>query len=383
MKELKRQIRESFFNPILYFLPALVFIVADDFWGEIEAWKISFPIALGLMFYVYFRYRKLFLWHGMLAVCYLIIGLVSSLVSGTYLSLRFIDEWIFLLLMFLLIFQKNRLGRIASKTLPHKLPMSNNENELFRVAKVLIIIVSVYSIFALYFELSSSEFKDIPLSYLKYFYAFALVFITLFETIRVLIIRSRLLNEDWLPIVNTQGKVIGSVQYQPNVLSEVRHLHPVVRLYFIEKGMIYLQQRKTDDISEPLLWDASLSRRVRMSESIDMVLKEYTLKLYNQQQQKFLFLTNYIYEGKFSNQLIYLFVSCKTEGLQPQENEVFQTKWWTTKQIEDNLGIGVFTERFEKEFDILKRSGLLEEETCDCECALKDMIKNKLDKTTI
>ena len=382
MKQLKRQIRESFFNPILYFLPALVFMVTDDFWGENTAWKISFPIALGLMYYVFFMYQRMFLWHGMLAVCYLIIGFTASLVPDSYKLLTFIDEFIFVLFILLMIVNKNTLGKIATKALPYKLPMSNNENELFRVAKVLLVIVLVYSSLTIFFDLSQIENKHIPVNNLKYLYAFTLVFVGLFESIRVFIIRSRLINEDWVPVVDEKGKVTGSVQYQPNTLTDERLIHPVVRLYFVDNGMIYLQQRKPDETSEPRLWDASLSRRVRMTESIDGVLQRYTKKLYNQEQQKFLFLTNYLYKGKSDDQYIYLFVSCKTDELEPQKEEVFQTKWWTTRQIDDNIGTGVFTERFEREYDFLKRSGLLEKDICECECALKDLIKNKPDKTS-
>ena len=77
-----------------------------------------------------------------------------------------------------------------------------------------------------------------------------------------------------------------------------------------------------------------------------------------------------------------VFVSCKTDELKPQKDEVFQTKWWTTKQIEDNIGKRIFTERFEKEYDFLKRSGLLEHEFCECECVLKELVKNNTDKTS-
>lgn len=383
MKLLKQQIRESFFNPILYFLPALIFMVADDFWGENTAWKVSFPIAFAMMFYIYYMYKGMFIWHGMLAVCYLIIGFTSSLVPDTHPVLIYIDELTFILFILLMILQKKSLGKIASKALPYKLPMFNNENELFRVARVLMLIVIAFVFFSLYFRIFDIHKKEIPLGYLKYLYASTLIFAALFELIRVSIIRARLIREDWVPVVDESGRVTGSVQYRRDHPKEERLMHPQVRLYFLENGMIYLQQRKSDDINEPLLWDASLSRSVRMTESIDLVLNKYTKKLYNQDQQKFLFLTNYIYNGRFNDQYIYLFISCKTDELKPQKDEVFQTKWWTTRQIEDNLGKNIFTERFEKEYDILKRSGLLEQESCECECALRELVKNKNGQSSV
>lgn len=379
MQSLKKQISESFYNPILYFLPTLVFIVVDDFWGLNNAWKISFPVAFALVFYVYFQYRRMFIWHGVLAVGYLIVGLLSTIASEILPVFGYVDELVFFILLTIMIFQKKSLGKIAYKTLPHELPLSNNENELFRVAKILMMITLFYLLVALVLEALNAPNQDKLLNIVKYCYAFGVGFIGIFETIRVFIVRNRLMNEDWLPVVDEEGKVTGSVQYQPGTESESRLMHPVVRLYFIENGKIFLQQRKPNDRSEPLHWDASLSRQVRMSESIIMALKKFTRKLYQIEPLKYLFLTNYIYHGKFSNQYIYLFVLCKSDGIQPQEGEVYLTKWWTQKQIEAELGAGVFTERFEKEYEYLKRSGLLEQDGCDCDCALKQMIRNKME----
>lgn len=379
MQSLKKQISESFYNPILYFLPTLVFIVVDDFWGLNNAWKISFPVAFALVFYVYFQYRRMFIWHGVLAVGYLIVGLLSTIASEILPVFGYVDELVFFILLTIMIFQKKSLGKIAYKTLPHELPLSNNENELFRVAKILMMITLFYLLVALVLEALNAPDQERLLNIVKYCYAFGIGFIGIFETIRVFIVRNRLINEDWLPVVDEEGKVTGSVQYQPGTESESRLMHPVVRLYFIENGKIFLQQRNPNDRSEPLHWDASISRQVRMSESIIMALKKFTRKLYQIEPLKYLFLTNYIYHGKFSNQYIYLFVLCKSDGIQPQEGEVYLTKWWTQKQIEAELGAGVFTERFEKEYEYLKRSGLLEQDGCDCDCALKQMIRNKME----
>ena len=379
MQSLKKQISESFYNPILYFLPTLVFIVVDDFWGLNNAWKISFPVAFALVFYVYFQYRRMFIWHGVLAVGYLIVGLLSTIASEILPVFGYVDELVFFILLTIMIFQKKSLEKIAYKTLPHELPMSNNENELFRVAKILMMVTLFYLLVALVLEALNAPDQERLLNIVKYCYAFGIGFIGIFETIRVFIVRNRLINEDWLPVVDEEGKVTGSVQYQPGTESESRLMHPVVRLYFIENGKIFLQQRNPNDSSEPLHWDASLSRQVRMSESIIMALKKFTRKLYQIEPLKYLFLTNYIYHGKFSNQYIYLFVLCKSDGIQPQEGEVYLTKWWTQKQIEAELGAGVFTERFEKEYEYLKRSGLLEQDGCDCDCALKQMIRNKME----
>ena len=111
MQSLKKQISESFYNPILYFLPTLVFIVVDDFWGLNNAWKISFPVAFALVFYVYFQYRRMFIWHGVLAVGYLIVGLLSTIASEILPVFGYVDELVFFILLTIMIFQKKSLEK--------------------------------------------------------------------------------------------------------------------------------------------------------------------------------------------------------------------------------------------------------------------------------
>ena len=51
-----------------------------------------------------------------------------------------------------------------------------------------------------------------------------------------------------------------------------------------------------------------------------------------------------------------------------------QLKWWTQQQIEQELETGIFTDNFKIEYDLLKRSGLLDSGKCECSCKLKETI---------
>ena len=155
-------------------------------------------------------------------------------------------------------------------------------------------------------------------------------------------------------------------------------MHPVVRLHFIDNGVIFLRQRKSHDNTDASLWDTPVSRHVRLGESVEQSLRYKSKQYYNIEPKKFFFLTNYKLENKSEYQFVYLFVLCKIDGIELNKDKVQATKWWTVNQIEDNLNTGIFTERFIKEFELLKRSGLLEHESCECECALKSMIKSRL-----
>lgn len=374
MKQLKKQIRDSFFNPILSFLPALVFMVLDDFLGVDAAWRVSFPVAVGVTLFVFLRYRRMFVWSGLMSVSYVIIGLLTTVFIGDKGLFLFTDEVVFLLLALFFHRRKKWLEDIAPKTLPQELPMSNNVNELYRVMKALAVIVGCYLVAGVVLHFARFGSYETVGHYLRLLYLISIICLGIFESIRVFIIRARLVNEDWLPVVNSEGNVVGSVQYQPGTVPAKRLMHPAVRLYFIKNGKILLQRRPSDDRSEPLLWDAAISRQVRMSESIDGVLETHSRQCYGIDDARYLFLTHYIYHGRFSNQFVYLFVSCSTDRLQPSSESRLQTKWWTPKQIEADLDCEVFTERFELEYRILQRSGLLEAEECRC-CPLKDAMR--------
>ena len=84
MEKLRKQIRESFFNPVLHFLPLLVFLIVDEFSGMNLAWKISFPTALVLLTYIYFAYKRLFTWHLVFTFLFVAVNVVKiSLVLWT------------------------------------------------------------------------------------------------------------------------------------------------------------------------------------------------------------------------------------------------------------------------------------------------------------
>lgn len=352
-------------------------MVVNEFWSTNLAWKISFPVAFILVFYMFFQYQRMFLWHGLLATIYFIVGIVPTIAPESSLLSAYGDKLVFALFLSLVLFQNGSLTKLAGKVLPHKLPMRNNENELRKTSRDTLVIITVYLILSISIWLITGSNTTIFSYIVKWMFVISLVVFALYQTANVDYIRKRLAGEDWLPIVDTNGVVTGTVQYQPDAQNLKRLMHPVVRLYFLEENKILLQQRSPDDRSEPLGWDASVSRKVRINQLVEDTLLSRVEELYKIKPKHSMFLTNYKYKGGFCDNYIYLFVSCHSENIQPQMNRMHAVKWWTLQQIEANLGEGVFTERFEREFEILKRSGLLEGESfCDCDCVLRDTVRS-------
>ncbi len=377
MRHLQAQIREAYFNPILYFLPSFVFMVVNEFSNPAMAWKVSFPVAFGLMFYMFYVYKRMFLWHGLFATFYFVIGLTATILPGKSFLSPTVDKFLFVVFLLFVLIDKKFFQKMLKKTVPHRIPMTNNALALKKTAKTLLTILLGYlGFFFIFYSIYEGENFTPVLRKLQIVFAISILILTLLETFKVLMVRHKLVREDWLPIVDEKGVVTGSVQYQENASPGKRLMHPVVRFYFIENNRLLLQQRKPDDRSEAMLWDASVSRKVRLNHTVEESLQDKVTRLYSTRARSPMFLTNYIYEGKFCRNYIYLFVSCHTNSIDIQHDQLHVVKWWTISQIEQNLGSGIFSERFEKEFEILKRSGLLDGESfCDCDCVLKNTIK--------
>jgi hypothetical protein len=59
------------------------------------------------------------------------------------------------------------------------------------------------------------------------------------------------------------------------------------------------------------------------------------------------------------SELVYLFISFNHKNYLIQSDEVEEARFWTKKQIESQLGKGIFTPSFEYEFNLLKSEKII------------------------
>ena len=376
MQKLRKQIKESFFNPVLHLLPLLIFLVVDDFFGMNRGWEISLPIALGLLIYVYFVYNRIFTWHLIFTVFYIVVSLIAWI--ETILPVKLVKNNIvyevvilFGLLVFLLF--RKQIQKIITGVISYLIPMTNNFNELYRVIWALFIVLFGY-VSAFLIVDSTVKNETIYLLFLQYLYVGILVFLAIYEILRVQFIRVKLNKEEWWPIVSKQGKIIGSIQHLTSLNDTKRYRHPVVHVLLIDKSMVLLKKRDFNDPESPDLWDSSISNHVKMGETIEKCVERSAEEKYGINNFRFMYLSNYSVEGKNERQYAFLFVSCLQAEYKLNPATLEQTKWWTQRQIEDNLEDGIFSENFKMEFDLLQRSGLLENGKCECTCKMRDVI---------
>lgn len=374
---MKTLIRNSFFNPILHLLPLLIFLVVDEFYGMNIAWKIAFPIVVVLVFYLYYVYNQAFVWNLFFSFMFMGVGLIASFAPFLFSAIllqNISDKLVVLLFLSIFLLFRKPIQQYISSKMPSFIPMSNNFNELYRVIWVLFFSLFAYIIFYLAISLIVAIPESVYLVELSNLFVALVVSFSVYEILRVNFIRHELEGEEWWPIINTQGKIIGSIEHFTSLADKKKFIHPTVRVLVIDKSRILLQKRANDDLVAPSLWDTTMSNHLRMNETIENCVDrtaEASLKL---NDFKYMHLSSYTCENKYEIQNSFLFVSCQMSDIDPKPTLPLPTKWWTQKQIEDNLETGIFSDNFKIEFDLLKRSGLLETGKCNCNCGLKKAI---------
>lgn len=379
MKRLRKQINETFFNPVIHFLPLIVFMVVNDFWDLKTAWIATLPVIFILFLYIYFFYRKIVQWFVFSVFVVFVVGSVISFFPVEKLPSRIgdvaLESAVLIFFILSLIFRKpveTMLNQRKSK-LP---PMVNNLNEMFRMLWMLGAVIFIY--IHAYLVTASLQVSnlDYTLRFIHDAYLVLFLFVVFYELIRVTLIRVKLFREEWWPILNEKGKMIGSIHNKTSLSDPTKYIHPIIRVMLIEDNRIFLQKRCQQDLVYPGYWDTALSNHVKVNETVEQCISRTANERYGIKDLKPIFLSNYMHETDFEYHYAFLFVACKLPELEHNKDYIDHAKWWTVQQIEDNLSTDIFTENFLSEFELVKRSGLLDTGRCDCECRLKETIQN-------
>lgn len=372
---LKKFIGESFYNPILLVLPVIVFLIGEDYANLFTAWVISFGTAFALVVYARIKYSSLFIW---ILTSVLIYVLNATLISLSYLvelsdSYRMIaGEYITALYFALLLLLKQPLEKIIIKFSDKKLSMRNNLIELQRLLIILLLLMFLYADSYIAVENLSHSQKETSLAFVRQTYLIILLFVVIYQFIRVYTVRAQLLKEEWWPICNDYGKTIGSIQQYTSLWDETKYRHPVVRVVVLEGNRIFLQDNNHQAEVYPCTWDNMISAHVRVGETPEEAVNRTAQKRFGINELKTVFLMNYSFETDQEIQHVYLYLAGSFPQYFQKPADVDHLKWWTIGQIEDNIGTKAFSEQFQREFEILLRSGLVVSCGCQCECRLRD-----------
>jgi isopentenyldiphosphate isomerase len=183
-----------------------------------------------------------------------------------------------------------------------------------------------------------------------------------FEFIKTRFLRLKVNKEEWLPILNTNGEVIGKAP-RSVCHSSKEYLHPVVHLHVINnKGEIYLQKRPMHKI-QPGKWDTAVGGHIAFGEDIETGLKREAFEEIGLKEFNPTLAANYIWESDIEREFVFCYTTHYEGIFTINKEELTDGKFWSLTEIKNNLGKGIFTPNFEEEykkiFPILRKKQLI------------------------
>lgn len=372
------RIRKSWENQALGILPLLLFLLLDNYIPYLQAYTVS-AIFCVLSMFVFHILRKDKIYSFMLLPSFLTLILYAFFlifmrveeVLAVYTPL--ITEILLIIVLTVVkIVKKPLLHRVRDAQHPayektHNLTMLN---EFFFIAQLFRNLYILHLLGIAFYNILPEEMKDIRFNRFLYRDMGLIigVAVIVYEQIRLLMVRGRLKKEMWLPVLNDKGSVIGCIAYSVSRLLPKKYYHPIVRIALVHKGMLYLAKRNEYAYVSASMVDYPFYRYVLFRQSIEAAAQEAVegLKTLVGKIQPRL-LIRYTFENERVKHQVSLFVICiQDEQVIEQYKQVQDGKLWSIQQIEENLGKGIFSVYFEREFSYLKNTILLAENLCLC-----------------
>jgi len=341
------------------FIPLFVFIAADEIWGT----KIGLFVAVGVgileMLYVGFRekrFDKFILFDTLLLV---ILGAVSILLDNDiFFKLKpGLIELILVAILAVSAFSSiNIVGLMGQRYLQGTSFNDDQIAQMRKSMKTLFFIFTGHTILVFYATFFLSKEAWAFISGGLFYILFGVYF--LYELYRQRRKKKELAKEEWVPLVNENGKVTGQAP-RSQVHNGSKLLHPVVHMHVINKNKaILLQKRSENKLIQPGKWDAAVGGHITTGETLEEALKkeayeEIGLKEFSARLQK-----TYKWESDVEAELVYLFITYDYHNYHVHSDEVEEARFWTKNQIRKSLGKNVFTPNLEFELELLMKSGL-------------------------
>jgi isopentenyldiphosphate isomerase len=350
--------KELIKNFTISFLPLLVFIIADEFFGLTIGLAVAISFGLMQSIVTFLREKKIERFILFDTGLILILGLIS-LVLQNDVFFKIKPGLIGLILVALLgisAFSDNPLFIKLFSRYFKDINFSSDQIKMMQVMmKRMFYLFACHTILIFYSAFYMSKEGWAFISGGLFYILIAAIF--LFEFIKAFWqkyqLKKKYQTEEWFDIVNPDGKIIGraprsAVHGNPDLL------HPVVHIHIINsKGEIFLQKRSKDKDIQPSKWDTAVGGHIQSGETMDHALRRETEEEMGISFAKFKPFFRYVMRNEIESELIHGFLIEEEGPFYPNPNEIIEARFWKSSEIEEALGTGIFTPNFEKEYELL------------------------------
>lgn len=152
------------------------------------------------------------------------------------------------------------------------------------------------------------------------------------------------------PVTDAEGRFLGTVS-RGHAHDGSKILHPVVHLHvFNSQGELYLQKRPAWKDIQPGKWDTACGGHVALGESIEEALRREVREELGITNFQPIAMGHYVFESAKERELVYVH-RCVYDGpVCPDSEELSDGRFWSPEEIQQQMGKGVFTPNFEREY---------------------------------
>jgi isopentenyldiphosphate isomerase len=165
--------------------------------------------------------------------------------------------------------------------------------------------------------------------------------------------------EEWLPLVDEEGKVLGHAPRSLVHNGKNRWLHPVVYLQVVTSEGLWLQKRPMHKTVQPGKWDTAVGGHVSKEETIETALLREAVEEIGVNPEKAVSLGRYLWRSGVENELVFVFALFHEGEITPHPEELDGGKVWSFSELEEARGKGLLTPNLEEEYrrygEVLKK----------------------------
>lgn len=333
-------------------IPLVIFILADEIWGTMVGLYVAlgFGIAEFLFYYIKDKIVDRFILLDTLLL--VVLGAISIIFENdVFFKIKpaLIEAILLAVIGFSLWGPKNimmamserYMGEIQMNPMQEK-SMRYNMLGIFWITVVHIILVLISA-----FYMSKEAWLFISGGLYYIFFGLFFAFILLKNRMS----GRQYKNEEWFPVVDNDGRVIGKAPRSVCHDGKSMLLHPVIHLHIFNKaGKLYLQKRSMKKDTQPGKWDTSVGGHVSPGETIPQALIRETREELGLEGFMPRFLGTYIWESSRERELVNSFSTVTDHIPEINRDEIDEGRFWSLQEIRTNLGKVIFTPNFEHEF---------------------------------
>jgi isopentenyldiphosphate isomerase/intracellular septation protein A len=338
-------------------IPLFIFILADEIWGTRVGLYVALATGIGELGFYYIKDKKIdgfiILDTGLL----LILGVVSIVLEND-LFFKIKPALIELILLVVIAFSlwgPKNLIMAMSKRYMGEINFDEGQEKMMRLnMTVMFWITAVHILLVLYSAKYMSSAAWAFISGGLFYILFGIYFggLWVFNWFR----SRKISDEEWLPVVNEEGAVIGRAPRSVCHDGKSKLLHPVVHLHlFNREGKLYLQKRSLKKDIQPGRWDTSVGGHIVPGESVEDALRRETSEEIGLKNIVPQFIHRYVWESPREKELVFSFLTVSDDMPVTNPDEIDEGRYWAYDEINRSMGKDIFTPNFEHEFQLLKQ----------------------------